>query len=1079
MEFGRHGRPVGPVVGALDLQGVVPGREEGVLGHAQGRRIDFLPFLVEVLQPVAVGTAGGVGVVEVGERDGKRALVVAQMDGLARDGIHLPAARLHLGDIGSDILAAEEQLIRFHQADSRRPAHPDAAGVVGNDGIGRKDPDIDTVVPVIGSGGERISLLRFRDPHPEDMVEGGGPDIAEKVFRETDDRRPDDAFLLARDEQPVVPGIPDEPPAVGRHLVSFPPEGRKRGDVPGKIVAEASVVAGGEDLGGGRLAEAEEVHNDKKEIENLMEQVKHLENENQQLHENILKLGNKKQKKSLEYYVRLKKDLLDEEKKLNHQLTKLEMHKDLESKEISSQKEFLKKKIDETNKENKSLKEKIDSHNKALEKKSKTLSKRKVELKNELDEKKIDELESKVISLTNDLNSKEAIVQEQKDKIDELQMKIDSISQNMTEQINDIRSQYENVYSASKQNEENFNKLYEDKTNNMKDNIQSNKYQLEKKLVHTKNCLNNIENENNVLSKVYEYDLQNKENEINNLKENYERINNIYTEFSKLCGGNLDKLKNNLKQMKEIYLERENEMVNMSKLYVNSMNGYGTSLKEAKNNKISIASDSSENAGLIQKLEERKKILEDEVNELRNIKEELVGERITDIKAKISIMNENVNHLNEKQNEFSSKIRRVNEFTNTINRSSTIFNTLQQNIKNYQKKNENLEKKLTKMNIGGEKELNELKEKLQKLEQEKNEKEESIAKYDKMFNDVIESINNQDEVRTDVLKRLNDQITSYKAQIDKLLESKDNMQTYYMDEVKRLNEKVAFLTSENAELKTDNENLKKEKKSTKGDSDLCNQEYNQFKDAFYAMSDIENMIGEFNKSSEEVKNIRDYLLADELIKTKEDIKLKNKEIKVLKEALNETNIGKSNRSSVKSSVTNNLAKKKNNNSDFAEMSKNIKTKLKLYTVLVNKKSKEVEGLENHIKLLKDYNNFSKKCGENQELLCEENKIMTDELINDFSGLNQFEEELKNEIQFLEQKLKTNEESHSNSIQILNNNVNQQLNAIKDRENYIIKQSEQITNGLKKVANQKQNAVDILKIENQQLKDRNYIINTKL
>lgn len=136
-------------------------------------------------------------------------------------------------------------------------------------------------------------------------------------------------------------------------------------------------------------------------------------------------------------------------------------------------------------------------------------------------------------------------------------MKIDSISQNMTEQINDIRSQYENVYSASKQNEENFNKLYEDKTNNMKDNIQSNKYQLEKKLVHTKNCLNNIENENNVLNKVFEYDLQNKENEINNLKENYERINNIYTEFSKLCGGNLDKLKNNLKQMKEIYLEKE------------------------------------------------------------------------------------------------------------------------------------------------------------------------------------------------------------------------------------------------------------------------------------------------------------------------------------------------------------------------------------------------------------------------------------------------------------------------------------------------------------------------------------------
>ena len=161
------------------------------------------------------------------------------------------------------------------------------------------------------------------------------------------------------------------------------------------------------------------------------------------------------------------------------------------------------------------------------------------------------------------------------------------------------------------------------------------------------------------------------------------------------------------------------------------------------------------------------------------------------------------------------------------------------------------------------------------------------------------------------------------------------------------------------------------------------------------------------------------------------------------------------------------------------MTNNIKLKLKVFNILVNKKMKEIRGLENHIKLIKEYNNFSKKSGENQELLCEENKIMTDEVINDFSGLNQYEEELKAEIQFLETKLKMKDENHNNNLKIINNNVNQQLNSIKDRENYIVKQSEQITDGLKKVATQKQNAVDILKIENQQLKDRNYIINMKL
>ena len=818
--------------------------------------------------------------------------------------------------------------------------------------------------------------------------------------------------------------------------------------------------------------------NNIQEIENLMEQVKNLEEENQHLYENIIKMGNKKQKQSLEYYVRLKKDLLDEQSKLQHQLTELEMNTDLGNKNILSRKEFLKKKISETNNENKVLKDKIDSHNKDLEKKNKTLSKRNVELKNEIDEKKIEEMEAKVTNLANDLNSKENIIQEQKEIIDDLQLKIDSLNQNMNEQINDIKSQYQNVYSASKQNEENFNKLYEDKTNNMKNDIESNKYQLEKKLVHSKNFLDNIKNESEVLNNVYEIDLQIKENEINNLKENLEKINNIYNGFSKICGGNLEKLRNNIKQLKDIYLSRENEMVNMSKIYVGTMNNYTESLQETEKNKIPIKNDSLENEVLINKLNERKTNLQKQLNELKQIKEELVGKKISDIKDKVANMTQNVKHLNEKQNEFSKKIKNVNDFTNYINRNNNISNSLQQNIKNYQKKNEELQKKSTKMNIGGENELNELKEKLQKLQQEKMTKDENILKYEKMFESVLENVDDQDEIRTDVLKRLNDQISNYKSQIDKLLQTKDNMQNYYTDEIKRLKEKIDFLTKENADLKNDNQNLKKESNASKNITNICNEEYKLFKEAFYSMSNLGNSITEFNKTSEDIRDIRNYLLSDEILKTKEDIRIKNKEIKELKEALIDNDV-KSKRTSINKSQINNTIPKKKKNNELEEMSKNIKIKLKIYNTLVNKKTKEFEGLENHLKLIKDYNNFSKKSGENQELLCEENKIITDEMTNDINGLNQFEEELHNEIQFLEQKLKINEESHNNNLQLLNNNVNQQLNVIKDRENYIVKQSEQITNGLKKVANQKQNAVDILKIENQHLKDRNYIINTKL
>ena len=280
-------------------------------------------------------------------------------------------------------------------------------------------------------------------------------------------------------------------------------------------------------------------------------------------------------------------------------------------------------------------------------------------------------------------------------------------------------------------------------------------------------------------------------------------------------------------------------------------------------------------------------------------------------------MNENINHLTKKQNEFSTKIKKVNDFYNSMNKNNKIIDTLQKEIKKNKKEKEDLENKINKMNIIEDEEINELKNKLKQLEEEKITKDENFTKYEKMFENVIESVNMKDEIRTDALKRLNEQISNYKSQIDKLLESKDNMQTYYIDEVKNLKEKIELLTKENAELKIDNEKILKENESQKRKYDLCNQEYTQFKNTFYSMSDIENTINEFNKSSGEVKNIRDFIITDELLKTKADIKIKNKELKLIKDSMNDTNnlnIQGSNRVSMNKNLSNNstMNKKKNN-----------------------------------------------------------------------------------------------------------------------------------------------------------------------
>ena len=824
--------------------------------------------------------------------------------------------------------------------------------------------------------------------------------------------------------------------------------------------------------------ESSENHDPKQEIESLMLQVKQLEDENQNLYSQIIQMGSKKNKQSLEYYVRLRKDLMAEKSKLVTKLSTLESEKALENQKISEKMAFLKKKLDELNNENKQLKSQIEQSKKEHEKKSNIVSKRKVELKNEINEEQIKELENEASTLMNKLNEKESIQQSQKEKIEEIQMRLGNLQEIMGAKISDIQLQYNNVYSASKENEENFNKLYEDKTNNLKDNIQSNKYQLEKKLVQSKNLIDNIQKEKDILNNLYLSDVQIKETEINNLKNSLNNINNIYNSFAKLCGENNEKIKNNIKQMKEIYMDRENQMLEASKLYINSMNNYTGAIKEAGNNKNLIDSDLIENQVLTNKLQEKKKKLENEIKDLSNEKQEVIGDNIDTIKSKISSINENINNLTQKQNDFGTKIKKVNDFNIFLNKNNNIITSLTNSIEKNKKNKETLQNKMNKLNITDES-IENLRNKLKKLEQDNASKDESIKKYEKMFEDVIQNFGEQEGIRTDVLKRLGKQISNYKAQIDKLLESKDNMENFYQNEIKTLKETTEFLTKENEELKKASQELDNESLNNQKMNEICTQEYTTFKETLKSILDIGNKIPDFDKSSEEIKNTRNNLLSDELLKTKENIKLKNKEIKELKGSIYEN----TNRSSIKSvkSQTSTLNKKKiqNGGNELNQLIKNIKLKVTIYNSLVNKKKKEVDGLESHIKLIKDYNTFAKKSGENQELLCEENKIMTDEMINDFNGLNQLEQELKGEVDFLNQKLISNRDNHENNLAIIQNNANSQLNSIKERESYIVKQSEQITDGLKKVANQKKEAVDILKIENQQLKNRNYIINTKL
>ena len=88
-------------------------------------------------------------------------------------------------------------------------------------------------------------------------------------------------------------------------------------------------------------------------------------------------------------------------------------------------------------------------------------------------------------------------------------------------------------------------------------------------------------------------------------------------------------------------------------------------------------------------------------------------------------------------------------------------------------------------------------------------------------------------------------------------------------------------------------------------------------------------------------------------------------------------------------------------------------------------------------------------------------------------------ELRNKIKQLENEVKNKIENNLNNIKEIKGNSDEQLKIIKDREDYITKQTDIVSNNLKSVANQNERAVDALRQENQQLKDKNFTLSKKI
>ena len=799
-------------------------------------------------------------------------------------------------------------------------------------------------------------------------------------------------------------------------------------------------------------------------IESLINRSKRLEEENQQLKQDIEKISTYKNGGALEYYTNLRKEIFFKIEDLNKKIKDFNSNKIIEAKKNKKELEYLNGQVNDATALNSQLKEKLASLDNAIEDNDNLLKKEEnVELKNLPNNDKIEELDDHINALTSEITKNNYLIKDQKDTINELQELLDSQTKSLNEELTEIKTKYHNLLGSSKITEDFYDKDFNEKTEEFKKDMEDNIYQLTKKLLNSNDDLEkkNIEKIN--LKEKCDSDVDAKNNEITELKNNIKNAQTNYELLYRLVIDQLNKYNENYSKFKTNFFNREKDFIKVSNYYKDMMSQYNKPLLDQENPDNKLENEYHEKASHIINLTQQNDSLYLEIENNKKNQFTKSSEIRKEISTNVSINDNKLSNLIKKQKELAQKIKKFKSFYTDLVQKQQNIDKLSKENKNLINENKNIESKISQSinDIGGYGDVDTLRLKIKKLEEDALYKDEAIKNYEEMFKEDLSAMEEQDEVRDDVIKRLKNQVEGLKSQIDKLQQTKANMDNYYNNEINELKNNMTSLIVENNDLRREKQRAQNEantKQMKIVDSWL--QVFKEFKDCFNSINEVQNLVTSFGNTNHHLFKVKDNPEEKELKKLREEANNKEKQINELNE--------------IKTKEEEKYRK------SIQDMIQTIQEKLKLFNELNTKKNNIVSEMAGNEDELAKINENKLNYGNNEINGIEENKKKLADLAQFMKGQKlPVISELKNHIKELEEQIKNDDEHYMTEIKELKGNCDEQLKIIKDREDYITKQTDIVSNNLKSVANQNEKAVEALRQENQQLKSQNYALSRKL
>ena len=799
-------------------------------------------------------------------------------------------------------------------------------------------------------------------------------------------------------------------------------------------------------------------------VESLINRSKKLEEENSQLKEDIQKISSYKKGGALEYFTNFRKNIFNEIESLNKQIKDFNKSKIIEAKKTKKELDYINGQLNNATELNQNLKSQLEQINNEIEANDNLLKKEEnVELKNLPNNDRLEELDYKINSLTAEIAKNDFLIKDQKDTIDELNETYETQAKSLNEELENIKNKYHNLLGAAEITEDYFDKDFNEKTKEFKKSMESNIYHLTKKLLNSNNDLSKKNQEKENFKENCETKIEQKNQEIVELKSKIKHIQTNYDLLYKLSIDQLTKFGDNFAKFKSNFFNREKDCINLSNYYKDTMAQYNKSLLDEENPNNILEKEYHQKASTVISLQQENDKLALEAESLKQNKFKESNEIRKEISNNINNNDKKISEISNKEKDLATKIKKFKNIYNEITQRNGNIDKLSKENKHILNENKMTENKIFNYfnNMGGENDINNIKLNIKKLEEEAAYKNEILNNYEEMFKEDSSEMGEQDEVRDDVIKRLKEQIEGLKNQIEKLNETRENMDNYYTNQISELKGQLIGLIKENNNLRDTNQLIENDFISKNQRSvDSWQKVFKDMKSHFGTVNDIQNLITSFEGTNKNLLGSKEFAEEKELKKLRDEAYEKEKLINDLNE--------------IKNREENKYRK------NIKEMTESISTKVGTFNELNNKKNLILGEMDKNVDELVKINESKLNYSNNELEGIEEHKNKLYELINSMKGPKLEEiKTLKVQIKNLEAQIKKENEKHLEEIKDIKTNCDEQLKIIKDREDYIMKQTNITSNNLKSLANQNERAVEALRQENQQLKNQNYTLSKRL